>query len=227
MLSSCRHVSRPQPAVQQGFKQLLQEQSILTYAFYCSLGFEFRYTACYRVSEPPITMAISRFHAAIDDGQTHEVGMNQAQLVIFGKSNIKAIGTQHLNGCTAVAVVSPFAAILAHILPQPYPTTDSSVATRNLQARMTEVLTLYQQNRAYFPQDSTSLVVGARFGGVTALPDQLDMINHLLRENGLTVFQKEYNVTEGRHKTAAQGTVFIDARSGTPVVYVEDQHIPM
>jgi hypothetical protein len=66
-------------------------------------------------------MAVSRFQAAINTGQTYAVGMNHVQLLIFNLSPVRAIGTRDLNGCTAVAIISPLAAILAHIPPPTIP----------------------------------------------------------------------------------------------------------
>jgi hypothetical protein len=90
-----------------------------------------------------------------------------------------------------------------------------------------EVLSLYQHNLGNFPPGRSSPVVGARFGGVPALPEQLNMVRYLLQQNGLTPFLATYNVTPGGHLTAPQGTVFIDARSGLRIVYVEDEYIPI
>src|SRR5689334_18356023 len=93
-----------------------------------------------------VTMAISRFQAAINASQTYEVEMNQVQLLIFNLRPLQAIGTRNLNGCTAVVIISPFAAILSHIPPQPYLTEHPGVGMQNVRARMEEVLSLYRQN---------------------------------------------------------------------------------
>lgn len=79
-------------------------------------------------------MAIPRFHAAIEVGETYEVGMNHVQRAIFDPTvnSLRAIGTRNLNGCTAVAIISPLAAILAHIPPQPYATTNLGAGMQNV-----------------------------------------------------------------------------------------------
>jgi Protein of unknown function (DUF3723) len=53
-------------------------------------------------------MATSRFHLALANGQAYEVGMNCVQFLQFAPNGMRAIGTQNLNGCTAVAIVSSF-----------------------------------------------------------------------------------------------------------------------
>ncbi|OJJ51380.1 hypothetical protein ASPZODRAFT_127452 [Penicilliopsis zonata CBS 506.65] len=171
-------------------------------------------------------MSVTRFYAALQARQMYEVQMNQVHFILFA-SNIRAIGTRNLNGCTAVAIVSPFAAILAHIPPLPYPTTDPYVGLDNVQAKMGEVAFLYQQNRRFFPSDQSSLVVGAIFGGAVALSDHLTCIRGLVEQNGLTAELALYEVNGGGHLDAAKGTVFIDARHGSPSVYIEDQQVQM
>jgi hypothetical protein len=172
-------------------------------------------------------MATSRFHSALASGQAYEVGMNRVRFLQFTLNNIRAIGTQNLNGCTAVAIVSPFAAILAHIPPMPYPTSDPNVGMANLQTQMAAVFTLYGQNRTLFPTGTTSLVVGATIEGEIALDHQIAYVRQTLTQRQLTHHFAVYPVTMGGHGTPAQGTVFIDARQGqgTPQVYVEDQRI--
>lgn len=153
--------------------------------------------------------------------------MNQVQFTAFIPNSIRAIGTRNLNGCTAVAVVSPLGAILAHIPPLPYSTQDPNAGLQNVQAKMGEVVFLYQQNQAFFPPGRSSLIVGAIFGDAVALPDHLNCIRGLLAQNGLTPSLALYEVTGGGHLDAAKGTVFIDARQGSPFVYVEDRQVPM
>lgn len=47
------------------------------------------------------------------------------------------------------------------------------------------------------------------------------MIRSLLQQHGLSPILKTYNASLGGHPTLAQGTVFIDAKSGSPLVYIE------
>lgn len=90
-----------------------------------------------------------------------------------------------------------------------------------------EVVTYYQQNQACFPPGKSSLVVGAIFGGSVALPEQVHTVRGILQHHELLPDLASYEVTAGGHPTPAQGTVFIDARQGSPLVYVEDRHIPL
>lgn len=150
--------------------------------------------------------------------------MNQVLFVPF-QGPIRAVGTQNLNGCTAVAIISNYGAILAHIPPLPYVTTNPHVGMQNLQARVAEMMAAYQQHVDYFPAAASSLVVGAFFGGQAALPHHLEHIRVSLTQRGLIPRLRLYQVTAGGHPTPAQGTVFIDARWGPPVVYVENQPV--
>jgi hypothetical protein len=170
-------------------------------------------------------MTGSRFHAALQAHQTYEVGMNEVRFCPFPPHGIRAIGTQNLNACTAVAVISPYGAILAP--PQPYPTSDPHIGQLNVRAKMMEVINYYHQNQALFPPQSSSLVVGAIFAGEPALPDHLHMVPGILNQYGLVANLAYYHVTGGEHPTSAQGTLFTDARQGLPLVYVEDRHIPI
>ncbi|KAJ9386284.1 hypothetical protein DTO063F5_3798 [Paecilomyces variotii] len=172
-------------------------------------------------------MTTSLLHAALSNHQAYEVGMNEVQFLPFTPSGIRAIGTQNLNGCTAVAIVSPFGAILAHIPPIPYPTTDPNVGIANLQAKMATVLSYYDQHPTIFPPGSTSLVAGATIEGEIALEHHIIYIRQTLVQRQLTQHFAIYTVTLGGHGTPAQGTVFIDARQGqgTPQVYVEDRRV--
>ena len=148
--------------------------------------------------------------------------MNHVIFVPF-QGQIRAIGTQNLNGCTAVAIISPLGAILAHIPPMPYPSQDPNIGMQNLIRLMDQLLSLYRTHAYAFPTGGTSLVVGAYHGGSPALPHHLQQIRSILLAQGLIPLLRMYNVTLGGHRGPAEGTVFIDARTGEVTVYVEDQ----
>jgi len=78
---------------------------------------------------------MSIFYNAIAERRTREVHMNDVAFTPFAGA-IRAIGTQNLNGCTAVALFSPYGAILAHITPVPYPSPDLGLGLRNLDTLM-------------------------------------------------------------------------------------------
>jgi hypothetical protein len=164
----------------------------------------------------------SYLHIALAQQQSWEVAMNQVIFAPFQNPR-RAIGTQNLNGCTAVAVISQYGAILAHIPPAPYPTHDPHLGIQNLERLMNQLVSLYHTHAYAFPAGGTSLVVGAFYGGSPALPHHLERIRSILLAQGLTPLLRMYNVTLGGHPGPAQGTVFIDARSGRVTVYVEDQ----
>jgi hypothetical protein len=150
--------------------------------------------------------------------------MNQVLFTPFHPSSPRrAVGTRNLNGCIVVAIVSSLGAILAHIPPQPYPTLDPAVGPQNVQAKMSEVVALYQQHASYFPPGGSSLVVGPFFQGQIALSHHLDQIKAVLTQHGLTSALALYEVSPGGHPSLAQGTVFMGARQGPTAIYVEDR----
>jgi len=147
------------------------------------------------------------------------------EILIFSQdSNRPAIGTRDLNSCTAVAIVSPYAAILAHINPWPYPSTDPGARIQNVQDRMNEMMNLYRRYLTCFPLHQTySIVVGGTYNNNFVLYDQVNWIRDMLRRDNLEPMMEEYEVHQHGHSGPAQGAVFIDARSGSPVVFVEDK----
>ncbi|KAK2751122.1 hypothetical protein FQN57_000197 [Myotisia sp. PD_48] len=175
-------------------------------------------------------MSGSLFYDAIKEGSTHEVMIDQVMFVDFtDPDSKKAIGTANLNASTAVAVVSPFAAILADIAPLPRKTSDPFAGLQHVQNKMEEVISLYQMNIASFPPGKASIVVGARHNDALALPDHVDRVKEILEKNGIAYITEEYDVSLQGHATVAQGTVFIDAKRKNcfPLVYVEDRLVTM
>lgn len=165
---------------------------------------------------------MSQFQVALSQQSAWEVGMNQVIFAPF-QGRRRAVGTRNLNGCTAVAIFSQHGAIMAHIPPMPYPTSDPNVGMQNLERLMNQLISLYRTHASAFPTGGTSLVVGAYYQNSAALPHHLERIRTILSGDRLIPLLRMYNVTLGGHQGPAQGTVFIDASSGQAAVYVEDQ----
>jgi len=153
--------------------------------------------------------------------------MNEVRFVVLQPTGKRCIGTSDLNGCTVVAIVSPYAAILAHIPSTPDVASPSPQAgDRNVRAKIDEVAILFHQHTNYFPSQSTTWVVSAVYEGIIALPDQKVIIEEKLQQMGLVYAQVIYVVKRaGEPRPPAHGTVFVDARGGSPVVYVDDRRV--
>lgn len=165
----------------------------------------------------------SHFQQALLSGYTHEVPMNGVSFIPF-RAGTRAIGTQNLNGCTAVGLFSNHGAILAHIPPMPYPTHDSQVGLRNLEALMVRFVSLYQTNQSLFPPGSTSLIVGGSMGSEPTMDHHIRRITAIVRGQCLSEpHLKLYNVNLSFLRRPGSGTVLIDSSSGAIAVYVEDQ----
>jgi hypothetical protein len=85
--------------------------------------------------------------------------MDEVKFLAFGESHINSIGTAQLGSCSAVMIVSKYAAIVAHI--PPHPSSDLSdvhAGDRHCQKLMDEVAALYKEKRKYFPKDDSWVV---------------------------------------------------------------------
>lgn len=170
---------------------------------------------------------MSRFATAVSAGQAVNVPMNKAEFVSFINGGIKAIGTGNLNGCTAVMIVSMRGAILAHISPLPYPTTDPHAAGNHTREQMGKLLDILRSQKDFrlAPDVKTSGIVCGVFEGTIALPDQKNLIEAILLENledNPRPRIRKYNIQDPAVRSAAAGTVFIDGRGPVPKVYLED-----
>lgn len=168
---------------------------------------------------------MSRLSLAISSGQALNVPMNKAGFVSFISGQQKAIGTSDLNGCTAVMLVSEKGAILAHISPLPFPTTDPNAAENNTREKMGEFLDILNREKGFrlaAGAKNSGIVCGV-FDGSIALPSQKDLVETILLENledNPRPKILKYQVRQVR--SSAAGTVFIDGRERVPKVYLED-----
>jgi hypothetical protein len=169
------------------------------------------------------TLNESRFREAVRTAQAKEVRMNAFDIAVF--SQISSIGTDGLGSCSVVLIVSPHAAILGHVAPQPDNAdgNDPYAGDKHVQAFMDRLTEYYVQCRNFFPNSPCSWVVCAVFGNSVALPDQQNIMEMKLRAVGLNVdTSKTYRVPTLRdHRD--RGSVFVDATGSTIQVYVEDR----
>lgn len=162
-------------------------------------------------------------------GATLEVAMNEVRVVSFQTGPYKCIGTRNLNGCTAVTIVSPYAAILAHIAPRALDadSNDIDAGDNNCKAKMDQVVAFYNQYNQFFPPGRTTWVISALYRGQPALPDQRRIIEEKLQQAGLAYANAMYLVLEANEPRGPEkGTVLVDATNGgQPIVYVEGEAV--
>ncbi|KAK2763315.1 hypothetical protein FQN54_009951 [Arachnomyces sp. PD_36] len=164
---------------------------------------------------------------ALDVGQVLEVKMNKIDFVSFSPTSpVKAIGTRNLNGCTAVLVVSKLGALLGHISPLPYPTTNPAAGENHMREKMTELWhLLFTVHNKSFPDPKKAGVVSATLLGSVGLPAQKKLAEDIFKENDVPVNTFLYDAQNSANMSA-KGTVFIDGRQPSPIVYVEDDEKP-
>lgn len=167
------------------------------------------------------------FEQAMNSNDVIEVHMDEVRFVDFAQGSIHGVGTAQLNGCTAVAIASPFGAILAHIPPHPNSDRNNLYAgDRHVEEKIKEFISLYRRFQSYFPPGMTTWVVSPMYQGEIALPDQRNIIERRLHEVGLTAGDSTYFVVRSTDpRGPGKGTVFIDARGEAPIVYVEDRRV--
>ncbi|KAF2241884.1 hypothetical protein BU26DRAFT_525004 [Trematosphaeria pertusa] len=168
----------------------------------------------------------SRFRQAVEGGLATAVLMNGLNCLVF--SQTPCIGTDRLGSCSVVLIVSPFAAILAHIPPRPddADANDPEIGDKYVRSFMERVTTYYRQCQAYFPANSSSWVVCVVFGDAVALPDQQRIMERALRDVGLTVDTSQTYRVPFTNNHRDRGTVFADGRGHTIRVYVGNQGGP-
>lgn len=157
-----------------------------------------------------------------------EVLMDQVRLAPFGPGQYNGIYTEGLNACTVVTIVSPSAAILAHISPRPNLTqTGAHVGVDNCTSKMNQVIALYQQNVHLFPPGRTTWVISAMYEGQPALPEHRRIIEQKLQQAGLAYTNAMYLVLEAHEARGVEkGTVCVDAsNAGEPYVFVEGRRV--
>ncbi|KNG52807.1 hypothetical protein DDE82_009086 [Stemphylium lycopersici] len=169
------------------------------------------------------TLNESRFREAVRTAQAKEVRMNAFDMAVFSQTS--SIGTDGLGSCSVVLIVSPHAAILGHVAPQPdnADRNDPYAGDNHVRLFMDRLTEYYVQCRNFFPNSPYSWVVCAVFGNSVALPDQQNIMEMKLRAVGLNVdTSKTYRVPTLRdHRD--RGSVFVDATGSTIQVYVEDR----
>ena len=157
--------------------------------------------------------------------ETLHFGMNEVTCLVFGTKRF--LLTQGLNACFAVYLVSPTAAVGAHIPPHPgHDARDSQAGDKNLVAKMQELASLYLKNKPHFMVHNVALIY-AKIHGKTALPDKKQFIENCLRQFKVDFPIQDYDVKlSGAPRREEHGTAFVDGRSANgSVLYLQDKPI--
>ncbi|GIZ37909.1 hypothetical protein CKM354_000133800 [Cercospora kikuchii] len=136
-------------------------------------------------------------------------------------AGLQFLATEGLNGCTAVAVMSEYGAILAHIAPR----TSTRTGDQDVRDLMAEVVCHFGMGRAagLFP-DATGIVLAAVHENEVALSDTVRVIKAVFERLGVPVRFGTYRVRgQGEMRARGETSIFIHGRSGmTPQTYVND-----
>ncbi|KAM3417755.1 hypothetical protein BST61_g5986 [Cercospora zeina] len=130
--------------------------------------------------------------------QTVHVTQNDVQMVDWPPvSHVRYLVTAHLNSCTAIAIVSPQAAILAHIAALPDGTTEIRPGTNpgpaHVQSLLNRMMQLYNANRAKFNPAQTFVIAGI-WNQQPAMEDGIRLVHRALQSLGLSTTWKNYPV---------------------------------
>jgi hypothetical protein len=171
-------------------------------------------------------MSTSRLQQAYERNDLRMVQMDSVRYFNYGSSSKRCFGTMNLNSCTAIAIVSSTAAILAHIAPRPTdPETIGSSGDENVREKLSEIRNILWVHGGYFQDPNVyAVMVYGVYNGQVALPDQVRTINSNLQSWNLPTVPVAYRILEpNAPRSPAKGTVLIDTRGQAPVVYVEDK----
>jgi hypothetical protein len=170
-----------------------------------------------------------RLLQALGEGQALDVQMNHLEIISFtGHTRFRAIGTRDLNGCTVIIVVSEFGALISHISPRPYPTTDPYAGEVHMRAKIMEVCRkIRNQDGDFYTAGRMKVgILCAAHGGRVGLPHQRRIaemaLQRVCRPQCVRTFSYEVGTVP---RTGAKGTVFVDGRAGFGKVFVEDQEL--
>jgi hypothetical protein len=141
---------------------------------------------------------------------------------------VKTIGVRGLSASSVFAIVSPHAAVVAHIGPNILGST-SPPSFIDLAKDLTDeaVRTCLDHLQHFPPESKTYIVLATLDNNTITAPEQPHVMYRSVRSLPHTSVQWHYeHSTEARINDGTHmGTFFIDGRSGPPRVYVEDKDI--
>lgn len=164
---------------------------------------------------------------ARDKGRLRLVSMNEVKYLRFESKSKMCLGTENLNSCTAIAIISKDAAILGHFSPRPSSANvNTATGDAHIKAKLQELRALLAQHLSEFTQKpaSASVVAYAVYMGATALQSQKELIESQLKAWKMPFRSVPYQVLDkNQARGTAKGTVLIALGDNGPTVYVEDK----
>ncbi|KAL1587584.1 hypothetical protein WHR41_03851 [Cladosporium halotolerans] len=161
--------------------------------------------------------------------ETVAVPQNDVRIAFWPPENkVRFLVTGALNACTAIAIISPKAGILAHIAPLPNGTTTIAPGTDpgpgHIQGLLRRLATLYLSNRVHFNPTETWVVAGI-WNNQPAMADGIRLMNAALTQLQLTAIWRNYPVMpRGQSRREGETSVVIHAyqEGMMPRVYINN-----
>lgn len=158
---------------------------------------------------------VNLFALALSRGpETQVVQQNDVQIAFWPpETTVRFLVTAALNACTAVAIISPKAGILAHIAPLPNGTTTIAPGTNpgpeHVRGLLRRLASLYLNNRSKFDPSETWVIAGI-WNNQPAMADGIRLINAALTQLGLTATWRNYSVIpQGQPRREGETSVVI------------------
>ena len=141
---------------------------------------------------------------------------------------IKILGVRGLSACSVVVLASQYGTIVAHIGLNILGSTDPRLFIDLAHRKMDEVARLYWENLHRFSRGTKTYLIFATFGGLPTSKEQTDIFRQRLRALNLPI-DRDMSYERPRaprvNMQGADGTVLVDGREDSPVVYLEDRDI--
>ncbi|KAF1831035.1 hypothetical protein BDW02DRAFT_582414 [Decorospora gaudefroyi] len=166
---------------------------------------------------------------AIGEGSTKTVAINKSDWTVFySPDHPKPIEVRGPSACSVFAIVSPYAAVVAHIGPNIMGSTSPTSFIELAEDLTNKTVRTCVDNPQLFPLESKTYVVCATLNNdVSTASEQLRVIYRGARSLPHASVQWHYErSTEAliNNETHLE-TLFIDGRSGLPRFYLEDRDI--
>lgn len=182
------------------------------------------------MSNPPNFNAYN--HALAQGAVTTQVRQDEVKMVQWPpRTSVRYLVTGALNSCTAIAIISPKAGILAHIAPLPDGTTRIEPGTNPGRAHVTghlnNLTTLYTNNRDKFDPSETWVIAGI-WNNSPAMADGIRLANITLQRLGLQASWRQYPVIargQPREEGRTAVVVYAHQQGAMPIVYVNNARV--
>lgn len=166
---------------------------------------------------------------AIEAGVTKTVPINTSDWTVFYSDEyVKTMGIMGLSACSVFAIVSPHAVAASHIGPNILGSTDPTSFIKLAENLADETVKTCLDNPNLFPAQSKIYVVCATLdNNVITAPEQLRAMYDRARSlpHASVQWNYERSVEALINNETHRGTFFVDGRSGSPRIYVEDRDI--